>query len=344
MSVREGLEFLNKLIEYAGVEQKWIVLRDEETSPDYGLLPYKRGIGEHIVNGVLNIDKPPGPTSHEVVAWIKKMLGLKKAGHGGTLDPKVTGVLPVALENATKVIGNVVHTVKEYVMVIQLHEPVSEDRLREALKLFIGRIYQKPPLRSSVKRTIRIRRVHYIDLLEYNGRYALVRVGCEAGTYMRKLAHDLGLILGVGAHMRELRRTRTGPFREDETLVKMQELSEAVYLWREHGVERLLRSMILPVEVATAHLPKVVLRDTAVDAIAHGADLAVPGIARLTNDVVRGCRVALYTLKGELVALGQALYSAEEIGGMEKGVVVRINRVYMKPGVYPSVWRKRGSG
>jgi len=343
LSAREGLEFLDKLIRYSGLRQEWIILRDDETDPRYGVLPYKREINEYIRNGVINIDKPPGPTSHEVVAWIKRMLGLSKAGHGGTLDPKVTGVLPVALENATKVIGNVVHTSKEYVMVIQFHGQVSRDRLEEVLKEFTGRIYQRPPLRSSVKRAIRVRTIHYIELLEYSGRYALVKVGCEAGTYMRKLAHDIGLVLGVGAHMRELRRTRTGPFREDETLVKMQELSEAIYLWREEGDERLLRRIIMPVEVATCHLPKIVIRDTAVDAIAHGAHLAVPGIARLTNDVSKGSRVAIYTLKGELVALGQAQYSAKEIAGMNRGIVVKITRVYMRPCVYPSVWRKRGA-
>ena len=225
-------------------------------------------------------------------------------------------------------------------MVVQLHQPVSENKLREVFSKFVGEIYQRPPLRSSVKRTIRIRRIHYIDLIEYNGKYALVRVGCQAGTYMRKLAHDIGLILGVGAHMRELRRTRTGPFKEDETLVKMQDLSEAIYMWREEGDERYLRRIILPVEVAVSHLPKIVIRDTAVDAIAHGASLAVPGITRLTNNIVKGSLVAILTLKGELVALGEALYSADQITSMNKGIVVKIKRVYIEPGIYPAAWRK----
>lgn len=255
----------------------------------------------------------------------------------------MTGVLPVALANATKVIGNVIHTVKEYVMVIQLHSPVDRNRLREVIDYFVGVIYQRPPLRSSVKRTIRTRRIHYINIIEHNERYVLVRVGCEAGTYMRKLAHDIGLLLGVGAHMRELRRTRTGPFKEDETLVKMQEVSEALYLWKTKGDERYLRKVILPVETAIAHLPKIMIRDTAVDAIAHGAHLAVPGIARLTKDVAPNKAVAILTLKGELVALGTALKNAEEIANMKKGIVVRTRRVYMKPGVYPAVWKK-GSG
>ena len=148
-------------------------------------------------------------------------------------------MLPIALENATKVMGNIVKSGKEYICVMQLHGPVLEEELRRKASLFVGRIYQRPPLRSSVKRRLRTRTIHYIDVLEYDGRYALLRVGCEAGTYLRKLCHDLGLLLGVGAHMRELRRTRTGPFREDETLVTLQELSEAIFVWREEGKEKL---------------------------------------------------------------------------------------------------------
>ncbi|MET1159425.1 MAG: RNA-guided pseudouridylation complex pseudouridine synthase subunit Cbf5 [Thermoprotei archaeon] len=337
----KGIEFIDRITENAGYKQEWIVLREADTSPDYGFLPYKRPIEKHIINGVVNLDKPPGPTSHEVVAWVKKLFGVEKAGHGGTLDPKVTGVLPIGLANATKVIGNVVHTIKEYVMVIQLHGDVSESELKKTLEYFVGEIYQRPPLRSSVKRTIRKRRIYYIEFLEKRDRYVLVRVGCQAGTYMRKLAHDLGLLLGIGAHMRELRRTRTGPFKEDETLVKMQELSEALYMWREMGDEKYLRHVVLPVETAIAHLPKIMILDTAVDAIAHGADLAVPGIARLTTDVEAGKIVAILSLKGELVALGKALKSANEIKELNKGIVVKTWRVYMDRGIYPDFWRKK---
>jgi len=255
--------------------------------------------------------------------------------------PKVTGVLPVALANATKVISNIIHTVKEYVMVIQLHESVERDRVVEALSNFIGLVYQRPPLRSSVKRSIRRKRIYSIDLYEVRDKYVLVRVECEAGTYMRKLAHDLGLLLGVGAHMRELRRTRTGPYREDETLVKMQDVSEALYMWREAGDERYMRRVVLPVETAIVHLPKFMILDTAVDAVAHGADLAVPGVARYTTSVKAGSVVAILSLKGELVALGKALKNAEEIRGMGRGVVVKTWRVYMSPNTYPSLWRKK---
>ena len=253
----------------------------------------------------------------------------------------MTGVLPVGLANSTKVIGSIVHSVKEYVMLIQLHEYVSLSTLEKALENFKGKIYQKPPLRSSVKRTIRVRSIYEIEVLDHFEKYVLVRVLCDPGTYMRKLAHDLGLILGVGAHMRELRRTRTGPFREDESLVRLQTISEALYLWRVSGRDDLLRRIVLPVEVSVVHLPKIVIMDTAVDAVAHGADLAAPGVVMLTSNVKVNSRVALFTLKGELVALARALRDAEEIAKMERGIVAKTNRVVMPRGVYPDVWRRR---
>ncbi len=339
---RQGIEFIEGLDRFAGLERRWLVrLPDEVTDPSYGTPPWRRPTEQHIRLGVIPLDKPPGPTSHEVVAWVKRMFGLSKAGHGGTLDPKVTGVLPVALEEATKVISLVVHTGKEYMCVMQLHSPIPEPELRKAVSMFTGEIYQRPPLRSSVKRSLRTRRIHEIELLEYNGRYALMRVYCEAGTYMRKLCHDMGLILGVGAHMRELRRTKSGPFHERSGLVRLQELSEALYRWKTEGKDDLLRRYILPVEYAVAHLPKIVIRDTAVDAIAHGANLAVPGIVRLHDGIERGDLVAIFTLKGELVAIGVAQMTSKEIMEARRGIAVKIRRVVMKPGVYPRAWSKK---
>jgi tRNA pseudouridine55 synthase/H/ACA ribonucleoprotein complex subunit 4 len=255
----------------------------------------------------------------------------------------VTGVLPVGLAESTKVIGNVVHSVKEYVMVVQLHENIEKEKIREIVNYFKGQIYQKPPLRSSVKRTIRVKTIYEIEVLDSQDKYILLRVLCDPGTYMRKLAHDMGLLLGVGAHMRELRRTRTGPFREDETLVTLQELNEALYIWRTTGKDSYLRRTVLPVEVSTAHLPKILILDTAVDAIAHGANLAAPGVAALTKNVEANKTVAIYTLKGELVALGKAIRNTEEIVKMDKGIVAKTKRVVMPRGVYPKYWKTKES-
>ncbi|MEB3773960.1 MAG: RNA-guided pseudouridylation complex pseudouridine synthase subunit Cbf5 [Desulfurococcales archaeon] len=241
----------------------------------------------------------------------------------------------------TRIIGMVIHSTKEYVCVMQLHKPVDEDRLRSVIEEFVGTIYQKPPVRSSVKRALRKKRINRIDLLEYTGKYALMIVDCEAGTYMRKLCWDMGLVLGVGAHMRELRRIRTGPFHEDRGLVTMQELAEALYRWRVEGKEDLLRRYILPGEYTVCGMPKVVLRDTAVESVVNGAILAVPGISMIQEGINRGDLVALHTLKGELIGLGRALMSTREVLESERGEAVKPERIIMEPGLYPRAWRRR---
>jgi len=233
---------------------------------------------------------------------------------------------------------------KEYVCVMQLHKQVDEQRLLEVIKEFIGKIYQKPPVRSSVKRALRVRTVYYIDVLEINHPYVLMRVGCEHGTYMRKLCYDIGLVLGVGAHMRELRRTRTGPFTEDKNLVTLHQLSEALYAYRELGDESMLRKVIMPIEYAISHLKKVVIRDTAVEAIAHGANLMMPGILRFHDSIRKGDLVAILTLKGELVALGKALVSSKEMAELSKGMAIKTDRVVIPKGLYPRAWKRKGEG
>ena len=256
----------------------------------------------------------------------------------GRGNPKVTGILPVALENATKALRGIVHAGKEYICVMRLHAPVSEEKLRKVCEEFQGPIYQRPPLKSSVKRVVRIRTVYYIDILEISGKDVLMRVGCQAGTYIRKLCHDIGEVLGVGAHMQELRRTRSGPFKEDETLVTLHDLKDAYDTWIEEGDEKPLRKVILPVEAAVAHLPKIVIRDSAVDAICHGADLAAPGVLRLETGIKRNSLVAIMTQKGELVALGEAKMTSKQILEADKGIVAKTVRVIMDRGTYPKMW------
>ncbi len=315
---------------------------EEETDPRYGCQPLGRPIKEHLRYGVINLDKPSGPSSHEVVAWVKKLLQVNHAGHSGTLDPKVTGVLPIGLEEATKVIGVLLLAKKEYVCVLRLHGDVSEGRIRAVLAEFVGEIYQRPPLRSSVLRTLRARRVYYIRDLEFDGRLVLFRVGCQSGTYIRKLCHDVGEALGVGAHMAELRRTRSGAFCEDENLVTLFDLKDAFDVFVERGDESRLRVCVQPMENALSDLPHVYVRDSAVDSICHGARLAVPGVSRLDSQIVPRNLVGLYSLKGELVAIGRALMSAGEVIAEEHGVAFETLRVVMPAGTYPKLWHSHG--
>lgn len=325
--------------------KKRVMIRVEEgTDPSYGQPPESRPIQDHIRYGVVNLDKPPGPTSHEVVSWVKRILNIDRAGHSGTLDPRVTGVLPITLVEATKVSQILLLSGKEYVCVMRLHAPADEERVVEVLEEFVGEIYQRPPLRSSVRRRVRRRRMYYITDLEFDGDYVLFRVGCQAGTYVRKLCFDVGEALGCGAHMEELRRTRAGPFTEDEGLASLYDLSDGYAIWREEGDESLLRRFVHPVERALELVPKIFVRDSAVDALCHGADLAVPGVVRLEGDVLPRRRVGIFTLKGELVALARALMSAEEIVEGEHGIAADTERVIMPVGVYPRRWRGRKSG
>ena len=308
------------------------------TNPEYGCAPEARPIREHIERGVVVIDKPAGPTSHEVVAWVKDILKINKAAHTGTLDPKVTGVLPVLLGAATKLADTFVGD-KEYVCVMKLHREVEEGELRKISEEFVGKIYQRPPLKSAVRRRIRVRTVHYIDIKEVEGKNALMKVGCEAGTYIRMLCHHIGLALGVGAHMSQLRRTGAFPFDEDN-LTKLQDLKDA-YVFFEEGDESLLRKLIMPMEYALGHLPCIIVKDSAVDALCHGADLAAPGISRIEEGINIGNRVLIYTLKGEAVSIGESRMNSEDMFRAEKGICVETEKVFMKSGTYMKGWRSK---
>ena len=310
-----------------------------KTNPLYGKRPEERSVEELLDMGMINLDKPSGPTSHQVVSWVRDILNAKRVGHGGTLDPRVTGVLPVAVNRGTKVLKVLLTAGKEYVGIMRLHRDVSENLLRSTFKRFVGDIYQLPPVKSAVKRVRRKRRVYYLDILEIEGREVLFRVGCEAGTYIRTLCVDIGKKLGVGAHLQELRRTKVGTIDEKESII-LQDLKDAYEMWREDGYEEEIRRCIKPIERMLDHLPKVVVRDSAVDALCHGASLTLPGVLEVDSDIKRGDMVAVLTLKGEAVMIGRANMSTEEMLQRDKGVCVIPERVIMDRGVYPALWKK----
>jgi len=221
---------------------------------------------------------------------------------------------------------------------MQVHADIPENIIRDLLNEFVGEIYQKPPVRASVKRETRKRFIYQLDVYEIDGRKVLFKCSCQAGTYMRKLCSDIGEVLGCGAHMRELRRTRAGPFMEDDSLVTLHQLSAAQTDF-ESGDDSALRKIIQPMEVALSSLPKVVIRDSAVDSVCHGANLALPGLLQLDSAIERNRLVALFTLKGEAVGLGRALLTSREMLDQERGEAVKIERVIMERGTYPAMWK-----
>lgn len=316
----------------------FIVLDNAKTNMKYGLAPDKRSFEDLLHNGIVVIDKTRGPTSHEVVSWLKKLLGLDKAGHSGTLDPKVTGLLPIALDNGTRIVKNLLDTGKEYVCLMRLHDDVDIETLKKTIMLFEGPILQRPPVKSAVKRQIRTRNVYSIEIMDIMDRFVLMRVDCESGTYIRKLVYDIGMALGCGANMAELRRTRVGSFTEKD-MTTLQELSDALQLYREQNDETAFRKIVFPIERAVEHLPRVVLRDSAIDAVCHGANVAIPGVIGIDRTVKRKRKVALFSQKGELVAIGISMANSNKFKNMKSGFVVDIQRVVMKEGTYPRYWK-----
>ncbi len=313
--------------------EKILVEKKKECESKHGKVPEERTIEELLKSSIILVDKPSGPTSHQVVDYVKRILNIKKAGHSGTLDPGVTGVLPVALQEGTRITNSLLNAGKEYVCLMHLHEDYEKDKILGVLEEFTGKISQLPPKKSAVKRQQRYRNVYYIELLEVEGRDVLFRVGCEAGTYIRKLVHDIGLKLGSGAHMAELRRTKAGPFTEEKS-VTLHDLADAYHYYKE-GNETPLREMLLPLEEGVSHLKKIWVHDATVDSLCHGAFLKVPGVCSLETGIEKGETVCVMTLKGELVLVGEALMDSMDMKNFDKGIAVRTKQVFMKPGTYP---------
>ncbi|MBM2819761.1 MAG: pseudouridylate synthase subunit TruB [Nitrosarchaeum sp.] len=323
--------------------QNLIVIDQDITDDAYGTYYDKRTLEQLLNYGLIILDKPPGPTSHETVAWTKRILKIPKIGHSGTLDPQVSGVLPLGLGEATKALGVLLYGPKEYHALGRIHSLPSKEKLDTILDMFRGEIFQKPPQRSSVLRQTRTRTIYELELLEQKERLLLTRILCEAGTYIRKLYYDIGEILGPGATMIELRRTRVDQFYESDGLVTLHELANAFALWEEKKDDTKLMKMIKPVEYALSELKSVVIRDSAVDAMCHGAQLAIPGVLEISPNLRKGDIVGIYTQKGEAVALAESLMSEEEIRDATKGYAFETKRIIMAPNTYPKKWRTKPS-
>ena len=240
--------------------------------------------------GVVLIDKPAGMTSFDVVEEACKLLGARRGGHTGTLDPNVTGLMLVALEEARKAMPVLFGMNKAYVGKMLLHQDVDREALVAAFKKFTGEILQMPPVKSRVARVERKRTVHSLELLKLEGREAEFHVVCEAGTYIRKLVHDIGQSLACGAHMTELRRTKIGPF----------DISEAVHL------SRLTEKNVMPLEkiLERLKLKRVVVKDEAIAKIRNGSPVFSDMIAK-SDDIAENEMAGIFTKNGEIIALAK---------------------------------------
>lgn len=288
----------------------------------------------------LLLDKPRGPSSHQVTAWARDLLGVPLAGHAGTLDPNVSGLLWVGVGPALKLLPLVLEFPKHYVGAVTFHSPVARRDLERAIGEFTGPIYQTPPVRSAVKRERRVRTIHRLTLVEADGPRAILDVVADSGTYVRTLAVDLGEALGTGAHLEELRRVGTGPFRE-AAAVTLTGLADAVAARRDGDPGPLLAALH-PIREVWQEFPTLVLKESAASAVAHGAGLASGGIARVGRPFARGDHVALVSGRGELVATGVARYDADEVAKVPHGWVVDGTRVFVDPARFPALWQRPG--
>jgi H/ACA ribonucleoprotein complex subunit 4 len=272
-------------------------------------------------------------------------LKIDKAGHSGTLDPAATGLLPIGLGEGTKAISVLLLGPKEYYALARMHTTIAEDKLVSVIGQFTGDIYQRPPQRSSVRRATRIRKIYHFEMVDRYDRLVLLQVICQSGTYIRKIIYDVGEVLGPGATMVELRRTRVSNFFEREhDFTKLHDLTDAFEMYKQkNDDDTKLRKLIKPIELCLEGIRGAVVRDTAVDALCHGAQLAVPGVIALPKGLAKNELVGIYTLKGEIVGLAEALMTKEEIEDNIKGVAFSMKRIIMKPGTYPKAWRSSSS-
>jgi H/ACA ribonucleoprotein complex subunit 4 len=276
-----------------------------------------------------------------VVSWVRKILKVDKTGHSGTLDPQVTGSLIVCIARATRLVKSQQGAGKEYVAVVRFHDTVDEEaKLARVIETLTGPVFQRPPLISAVKRVLRVRTIYQSKLLEFNQKHNLAcfHVDCEAGTYIRTLCVHLGLLLGVGSHMEELRRVRSGALREADNMQTMQDVMDAQWLYENKGDETYLRRVIMPLEVLLKGHKRIIVKDSAVNALSYGAQLMVAGVLRYDPELAIGDEIVLVTTKGEAVALAIAQMTSGVLATVEHGMVAKIKRVVMERDTYPRRW------
>lgn len=247
---------------------------------------------------IILVDKPKGPASLEVVERACRALGVSKAGHAGTLDPNATGLLVIALGEARKAMPVLCGLDKEYEGVMLLHGDVAQESVKDALSSFRGRITQLPPVKSAVARKERQRTVHELQVTGIDGRRVGIRVLCEAGTYIRKIASDAGEKLSCGAHLAELRRTRVGPF----------SVKDAVALDAlEKNPGKIPAKAVMPLGEALARtgLPKMTVTDESVEKIRKGSPVRKEFVTSVSGEPAPGDYVGVYDSTGRIICLGK---------------------------------------
>jgi tRNA pseudouridine55 synthase len=303
--------------------------------------------------GFFNINKSGGWTSHDVVAKVRSLLSIQKVGHGGTLDPLATGVLPICIGKGTKVVEYLLEADKEYRAVMRLGEetdtldatgqvlrrsdqPVSEEELRSALIAFTGPIEQTPPMYSAIKiqgvplykaaragqkisappRSVTIRS---LAMLSFEDRDATFDIVCSKGTYIRSLCADIGNRIGCGAHLLQLERRQSGPFRIEDA-ISISALEELV-------ASDKAESKLYSLDQVLSGLPVVQANDQAATRFCHGMPLSRRGILGLPEGLNREDLVRVHDPAGKLVGIGRAAMDRDAMESDPAEYCIKIEKV-----------------
>ncbi|MFA5382573.1 MAG: RNA-guided pseudouridylation complex pseudouridine synthase subunit Cbf5 [Candidatus Micrarchaeia archaeon] len=295
-------------------------------------------ISELINKGIIIIDKSKKTNSHEVSEKVKNILagvGAEKAGHSGTLDPYVTGVLVIALNDATPLLNYLIKKDKIYEGYLRFSENITKKKAQEIFNNFIGKIEQMPPRKCAVKRQMRKKHIYSFKAYkkiktETNKADVYFKIKCEAGTYIRSIARDISDKYST-CRLMTLRRTAVGDIKEKDAFT-LDELKKAYFEeYKKKGNEKPLRKIIKPVEYyVKKEMPIITVDKNAVVPLMTGHVLYIPGIIKIKGEFKKGESVALFTEKNKLIEIAEALEDSETIKQLNKGIATKPVRVIMK--------------
>ena len=316
-----------------------VQLGDISKPSNHGIDPENLSIEQRLASGFILLDKPPGPTSHQIASWVRDLLGLERLGHGGTLDPFATGVLPLMEGKSMKLTKGILKTDKTYIAVLKFAQETNAETLNDVIDKLTGRIYNVPPEISAVKVQVRTRKIYSFELIEATTKQAIVKIACEAGTYIRTIARDMGLLLGYNVELKELRRENSGRFSLTDC-VTLQEIADAVWLWKECDDSNALEKIIHPTEKLLLDKPYIIVKDSAASALCHGAPLLRPGLIEVSDKLSSGLEVAAFTSKNEVVGIVKMSKGFTEISNETSGEIGKPVMILMEQERYPPQWNK----
>jgi H/ACA ribonucleoprotein complex subunit 4 len=287
-----------------------------------------RDIDSRMNAGFILLDKHPGPTSHQLSAWARNLLGIEKLAHGGTLDPFASGVLPLLLGKSMKLTPLVLKHNKTYIASLKLSSNADLDLLKDSINQLKGKIYNVPPLISAVKIQVRTRKIEDLEILDFDGINLLLKMNCEAGTYVRTFARDLGLLIDKKIILKELRRSKSGLFTEN-MCVTMAQLSDALWKYKELNDDSAMLKILNPIEDLVKKFPRIIVKKSSHESLANGATLMHPGINHISSKIKKGDDVVIQSEEGILLALAEAKLDSAIIAAKEKGAVAQPKHVFL---------------